>query len=212
MDVQLTRIQRWVDRLRETCRTGSWSSAVAEAECLEAEVRGAREQIWARLEAEALGELPRPWERFRGFLQGFALSLAVLLGVALPLSLEADRPMDFSTPLARGDLEWVSPDEQQLLQTLRRRLSEEGAGRRPAGIPKAFALSAPEPPGIPRPAKESSGRERPVAGTGTAGTTIADESARSRRQGGALPLEEVLALLQVGQRALREETPPRSEP
>jgi len=209
MDVQLTRIQRWLDRLKEACRRESWHSAVAEAECLEAEVRRAREALWHRAEAEVGGEVsPSPWSRFRVFARGLALSLVALGSVALPLSLEADRPADFSAPLAQGDLEWITPDEQQLLQALRRTLSEQGAGRG-APLPPAYAVSE-RPPRIltQGSALAPPGRKVPSGLTGQG-------APRPGKVQGVetVPLEEVLALLQVGQRALRtEERPVRTDP
>jgi hypothetical protein len=67
MDVQLTRIQRWLDRLKEACRRESWHSAVAEAECLEAEVRRAGRPVAPRRGGGGGRGFPQSWSRFRVF-------------------------------------------------------------------------------------------------------------------------------------------------
>lgn len=48
MEKKMNRIQRWLDRCVTACKSGAWGSALMEVECLEAGLKSAREEIWAK--------------------------------------------------------------------------------------------------------------------------------------------------------------------
>jgi hypothetical protein len=98
------------------------------------------------------------------------------------------------------------PGEQQLLQALRRTLSEQGAGGE--RLCPAYAVSEVPPRILTQGVRWHPRDERSLGSHRPGGTATREGSG-----GGVGSLEEVLALLQVGQRALRtEERPVRTDP
>ena len=50
MKQKTARLQRWLDRLTAACENHKWKSAVAEADCLSAELKQVREELWDQAE------------------------------------------------------------------------------------------------------------------------------------------------------------------
>ncbi len=61
LERRLRRIERWLKRCMAACRCGSWSSALMEIECMEAETQGFRDDLWKTVEAEANGMAKSAW-------------------------------------------------------------------------------------------------------------------------------------------------------
>jgi hypothetical protein len=124
VEKNLRRIRRWVERLSAACAGEAWREALMEAECLEAEVRTTREELWERVRAlptERCG-------RWGAALKGLGIAFALSLAVALPIATEIERRVPVLAEVP-GHFEWVAPDEESLLDALRQSLSESNPGR-----------------------------------------------------------------------------------
>ncbi|GEM_PF-3425926 len=170
-----------------------WHTALMEIESAKADLEGARRAIWERAEAQETEEdlfLSSAGIIFRR--AGVALFLLFLM--AVPLSV-GERP-PFLAEREQKIPVFVTKDERELLTSLRKSLSagairfseadfsqEEGAGRVPdsSGEPRSYASAS----------GTVSLREAPVPRK--------DENPSEE----GLGVDEVLALVQVGERALR---------
>lgn len=194
MEKKLNRIQRWLDRCVIACKAGAWGSALMEAECLEAELKSAREEIWAMAVADPKPQFPSLGTVLRRFLRVSTASLALLFALVLPLSSDSEKRYgSVAGSIAEGRFAWVTLDEGQLLDSLRRDLSENNRGR-VAEVPAIVPT---------RPAVQVS------AGAKEASLPIAKEARRKSDTTGegnnkeAIPADRVLSLIQAGQRAIR---------
>lgn len=190
MEKKIARLRRWLDRLACACENRRWDFAVAEADCLSAELKNVREDIVSLLAAEDL-----PHRRMFSIesvgisLRSALLSLLMLLALCAPLSVDADRP--FAAPQARAlpdandeHLSWVTDEEERLIKALRSDLNNNN----PSAImfaakPKARNMTAK----LPQP-------------------RVQVEPAAAARDASLAP-EEMLALVQAGERALHEKDP-----
>lgn len=203
---RIRRVQRWLDRCLEACRIGQWQAALAEMECARTDLEIARRALWEQVTAEGAVK-PKP-HRGVAMLRGALVSALVILSAAHPLAFD-----DPSTVASRSSapeiMAFVTQDEQTLLLALRARLGEGALRQTEAEFEQL-------------PAAEKAGRRsgETVLGVGGAAPAAAKRSsgtagARSvTRQGvGASPpettgvplaAEDLLALVQVGERALRD--------
>ena len=130
MEKKMNRIQRWLDRCVTACKSGAWGSALMEVECLEAEIKSAREEIWAK--AMIAPSVRKPTFRFfwRHLFRVSTVTLALLFALVLPLSLESEkRGGSFNALSEEGMFTWVTLDEGKMLEALRSDLSENNRGR-----------------------------------------------------------------------------------
>ncbi len=202
MEKNLRRIRRWVERLSAACAGEAWREALMEAECLEAEVRTTREELWER--ARAL-----PTERcgrWGAALKGLGIAFALSLAVALPVATEIERRVPVLAEVP-GHFEWVAPDEESLLDALRQSLSESNPGRplsrgippspqRGASVAEAEEQGSGGAGAIPRPERERI-VPRPIGGG------AGRDSASGTPQTAAPRVEDILSLVQAGERAIR---------
>jgi len=189
LEKRLKRVQRWIDRCVEACRCKAWNSALAELECARAELDSASREIWEIAEGSTTenrngwNPLPRA-----SLAPVFAVTLFILLLAGAPTSTESFNP---SRPVASepGPLvEWVTADEKALLDNLRKSLAG-GAAAASASSSASSARSV-NKGGIPsqaRPAAPPKQEAAPVP---------------PRVEAPVQP-EDLLSLIQVGQRALR---------
>jgi hypothetical protein len=174
-----------------------------EAECLEAEVRATREELWERARS-----LPsEPCGRWGAALRGLGIAFVLSLAVALPIATEIERRVPVLAEVP-GHFEWVAPDEESLLDALRQSLSENNPGRPlSGGIPgpsprRGIAVAEAEERGnggaggglrpereriLPRPAEGGSGGDAAAGAPQTAAPRV----------------EDILSLVQAGERAIR---------
>ena len=194
MEKRLKRIQRWVDRCIEACRCKAWTSAIAELECARAELETASREIW---EAVAEGEpLPcknrTPFPR-TAFLHALPVTVIVLLLAVGPTSIESFNPARPTVAENAPSVEWVTPDEKALLENFRKSLSAGTA----AGVPGSKSLEA----GYAYPVGKKARKGSPAE------ALEKDVAAEGASPKGTVPIaaEDLLSLIQVGQRALRPE-------
>ena len=89
MEKKMNRIQRWLDRCVTACKSGAWGSALMEVECLEAEIKSAREEIWVKAMNAPQAQRPTFSVFFRQVFRVSTVALSILFALALPLSLES---------------------------------------------------------------------------------------------------------------------------
>lgn len=200
MKKKISRIQRWLDRLSAACDKERWDSALVEADCLSAEVREIREDLAHMLENEQTSTAAI----FSGSavtmsIRSIGIALFIVMVSTIPLAVESERPwtpQTASVPLHNNGeevLAWVTREEDELLRTLREDLSGQNIGRTAAqGI-----FSAPAKKGT-------------VARTPEKEIIVSEKSAvreSSVRSEAGISAEDLLALLQIGEKALRGDTP-----
>jgi hypothetical protein len=200
MKKKISRIQRWLDRLSTACETGRWDSALVEADCLSAEVREIREDLTLKLEndhAAARGILSRSAVTMS--IKSVGIALFIVMVSTLPLAVESERPrtaQNVSKPAqSNGEeiLTWVTREEEELIRTLRADLSGQNAGS--AKTEKVFSVPVKKRTAAEAKKENAMVSEMPFA----LNTQVRSETLISP--------EDLLALLQIGEKALRGDAP-----
>jgi hypothetical protein len=206
---RLRRIERWLKRCVEACRCGAWGSAMMEIECMEAETREFRQQLWNTVASEASGKRPRPLGKaVSAYARVIALSALFVLVTGLPLAIDQD--MSFYGFQAES-LELLTSTEGDILAALRENLSSRNTGTVVLSIELPDAAPDAETAG-PGEAAAAVQTELPRKRTAVvkvveaAPETIQEEEKAPPAETGS-SVEEVLSLIQVGQRALRDSEP-----
>jgi len=189
LEKRLKRVQRWIDRCVAACRCKAWNSALAELECARAELDSASREIWELAEGSTT-ESRNGWNPLpRGSLVPvLAVTLFILLLAGAPTSTESFNP---SRPVASepGPLvEWVTADEKALLDNLRKSLA--GGAAAASASPSASLVRSVNKGGI-------TSQARPAAPPKQEAAPV------SPRVETPVQPEDLLSLIQVGQRALR---------
>lgn len=201
---KINRLQRWLDRLGAACDSKRWDSAVVEADCLSAEVREVRDELW-KLAAEAPSEAPRIFSRGNVCmsLKSTAIAVLIVMFSTLPIAVESEKPWSPSGAAAKIEvpaphLSWVTNDEDELLQVLRAGLN--------ANNPAASMTVNPSFAEVPKAAKKTTGKiaaavktiQQPQSGL------VSNRAVRQQNKAEAsITQEDMLALIQVGEKALR---------
>jgi len=184
MEKNLKRVQRWIERCIAACRSERWDSALAEVECARAELESASDEIWQR--ASGAGE-PSRAGRFVGLsFLSIAMAFLVIMVAAIPISTGGYAPVGVADT-RQLRLEWVTVDEQSVLSALRTSLSEMNLARET--LNQDYPVEA--APAAPLPVSQLSG--------------AAPRIAREEQVAPAGTLDEILTLIEIGQRALRGE-------
>ena len=200
MKKKISRIQRWLDRLSTACETGRWDSALVEADCLSAEVREIREDLTLKLEndhAAARGILSRSAVTMS--IKSVGIALFIVMVSTIPLAVESERPrtaQNVSKPAqSNGEeiLTWVTREEEELIRTLRADLSGQNAGS--AKTEKVFSVPVKKRTAAEAKKENAMVSEMPFA----LNTQVRSETLISP--------EDLLALLQIGEKALRGDAP-----
>ncbi len=201
---QVRRVQRWLDRCLEACRIGQWQAALAEMECARTDLEIARRSLWEKVTAEGAAEPKRRWGV--AVLQGAMVSSLVILAAAHPLGFE-----DPATLAARevepSIVAFVTQDEQALLLALRARLGE-GALRQTtedlAQLPSSERGGTPQEEASSPGGRTALTEKKRSSGSGGDAARRGGDPAPRVTEGAVLPAEDILALVQVGERALRD--------
>lgn len=208
LEKRLNRIERWLKRCVVACRCGSWSAALMEVECMEAETRTLREDIWRAAEAEA-GCAKRVPLKQRAWLWGKVAAIAAVfvLAAGIPLSIDQDRPFQgFSS----DSVALLTSTEAEILSALRDTLSQQNEGRvilaveiddrSPALQPVARGAALASEPRETTPARRA---VPSVGGQRAPSVRVEPLPPRQEPVGKEPSVEDVISLIQVGQRALR---------
>lgn len=200
MKKKITRIQRWLDRLSTACETGRWDSAIVEADCLSAEVREIREDLTQKLE-EGHCESAYIFSRstVAMSIKSVGIALFIVLVSTIPLAVESERPwaaQSASVPAqssGREMLAWVTREEDELLRSLRVDLSGQNAEL----IHPEKVFSAPA--------------KKRTSVQGKSENIVVAEIPSLRnipvRSEAGISAEDLLALVQIGEKALRGDSP-----
>ncbi len=205
MDKQIRKVQKWLERCLIACRADSWENALAEMECANAEMEMARKELWTIVENQGKNDRVR----FRNLLTNTAragvLALLIIFASAMPLS-----RLNISSVLpeiGRDNhiVEFINDEEEVLLQALRNSLSENGF--------RESTFTDQGQSTIIRQADVDPGSEKDErialspygAVTSPAVTDNNSETVKPPEE--SLTLESLIALVQIGEEALRESEP-----
>lgn len=199
MKKRITRIQRWLNRLSAACENGSWDSAVIETDCLSAEVRELREDLSNMITEDASRRIFWGADALAMSFRSVGIALFIVLVSTIPLAVEAEKPWSAQTTTASAKrsgaefLTWVTKEEDQLLQVLRADLSGQN-------------VSVTQQPEVFRPLKKKADprplHQESVAAVDKAALRVAPMASSS-----GISAEDLLALVQIGEKALRGESP-----
>ena len=200
MKKKISRIQRWLDRLSTACDTGRWDSALVEADCLSAEVREIREDLTHKLESDCC---PAPGIFSRSAvamsIKSVGIAIFIVMVSTIPLAVESERPWTAKTETtsvqSSGEeiLTWVTREEDELIRTLRADLSGQNAGT--AQTESVFSAPVKKRASAQVKKENTEISEMP---------TVRNTPERSET---GISAEDLLALLQIGEKALRGDTP-----
>jgi len=200
MKKKISRIQRWLDRLSTACETGRWDSALVEADCLSAEVREIREDLTHKLESD---HCPAPSIFKRSAvamsIKSVGIALFIVMVSTIPLAVESERQWTAKTEIrpaqSSGEdiLTWVTREEDELIRTLRADLSGQNAGI--AQTESVFSAPVKKRASAQVKKENTEISEMP---------TVRNTPERSET---GISAEDLLALLQIGEKALRGDAP-----
>ena len=196
MTQKTARLQRWLDRMTAACENKKWKSAVAEADCLSAELRLVRDELWEKAEESAA-----PKRSFSFSLKScasfsvrsFGIAMAIVCLCTFPIAVESGRPQNIAA-LPTGaenkfeEFTLVTAEEKELLQMLRANLKESNAA-----VQKAEK-------------KTPAAKRKLTAKIVERQITDVPEKAPAPR-GEKIKPEELLTLIQIGEKSLRGDTP-----
>lgn len=189
MTNKTARLQRWLDRLTAACENKKWKSAVAEADCLSAELRMVRDELWEKAEESVE---PKRSFNFRT-CASFGIAMAIVCLCTFPIAVESGKPQNIAA-LPTGaenkfeEFTLVTAEEKELLQMLRANLKESNVAIRKAE-------------------KEAPAAKRKLtARIAERQITDVPEKAPAQRTDRIKP-EELLTLIQIGEKSLRGDTP-----
>jgi hypothetical protein len=207
-DKRLKRIERWLKRCVEACRCGAWAEAIMEIGCMEAETREFREELWEKAENEA-ARIPERSLKKTLFccLKVASLSAVFVLAAGLPLSTEQDRVFYGFQP---DSIALLTSTESDILNALRETLSNRNTGTVVLSIelPDSIELPAQASPGAAAAETERPARRAPAVRIAeTAAAPSAAIPASEPKEQESPTVEEVISLIQIGQRALRVSEP-----
>ena len=198
MKKNIDRIQRWLNRLSGACELEKWDSALFEADCLSAEVSKTRDEIWCAAQDEYTAR-KAPVNRRTVYLAARSAGVAMLIvfAASLPAAVEADRPWTAAhqtrTVYVKEDrLSWVTPEEEELLLVLRAEAARASVNAAEAAAKTQHARTAQ--------VKKAPSRQV-TASVNAASDTI------DRKQPQGVTNEDLLALIQIGEKALRVSSP-----
>ncbi len=190
MENKIRKVQRWLERCVEACKSRSWENALADMECATAELESARKELWSVVDGSRAAARSR--RRTRRLEASFVATILVLMS-AIPVAMpepvrKAVQSMGWEDQ--RAMLEFLTRDEKALITSLRKSLSSanrfEGIEDRddiPPAAPEVLVASVPRA----APKRESKLlRIKPL-----------------KDADGPIALDEMVQLLEIGQRALR---------
>ena len=200
VESHIKRVERWLKRCVAACRSGSWCDALSEAECLEAEARGLREKLWrAAAEDDAGGaEKIKGIPRVLTLLKVVTLAMVMVLTAVLPISTDTV-PVLRDTAYVPETFEFLTSEESDIINALRKSLSSGNRGTAvlTAEMPKETVPAAVAKRGAAAASEMEPAVNEMIEAAHEAAEEIIAESPRRPSA------DEVIALIQVGQRALR---------
>jgi hypothetical protein len=192
MERHLKRVEQWFKRCVAACKCGSWSEALIEADCLEAETRGLREELWRAAAEEGSDRKTHSYGGmiFQALKVGM-LAFVIVMTAVIPLSVDPEaRPEIAAAPLESVAL--LTSAESDIINALRESLSSANNGR--------VVLTVE----IPEKSPASVGQRGSAMASEATVEAEEDETAEGAEAERRYPsADEVISLIQVGQRVLR---------
>lgn len=199
MKKRVVRLKRWVDRLYEACDKKQWSSAMAAADCLNAETRDLRDELCDvytdEIEKFALHKLMK---RMPMYIKTAVIALLIVMLSSLPIAIEAEKQIrtvsnnPVETNKNAKNLNWLTIEEAELLSVFRSNFTEN---------PQMSLLSVTNTKNIktPRTAKVSKAAKTKVSPvTENISTKNKDKAViKDTSQ------EDLLTLIHIGEKALK---------
>lgn len=197
MKTNTARLQRWLDRLTAACGNSKWKSAVAEADCLSAELKQMREELWLQAEGQKEEPLSIKLKNCMAFGgKSFGIAMIIVCLCSFPIAMESGgQNMTASIPTGAEskyeELALVTTEEKDLLKMLRSNLNENNitvqtAQKRSAETKKNYAAKVP----VQLPAAKPQAVRAPIPAK-------ADSGKKS------IKAEDLLTLIQIGEKSLR---------
>lgn len=185
MENKIRKVQRWLERCIDACKSKSWENALADMECAKAELESARKELWSVVDGSR--EAARSRRRSRSLEASFVATILVLMS-AMPVAMP--EPMRKAVQSIgwedqRAMLEFLTRDEKALITSLRKSLSNANrfeATEEREELPSSSQISVAS---VPDKKVKFAKRKR------------ADDI------DGPIALDEVVQLLEIGQKALR---------
>ena len=199
MERQLKRVERWLKRCVIACKCGSWSDALAEAECLEAETKGLREKLWIAAEDDVLSVPNRGVANFLvSVLKTGVLAMAIVLSAVIPIAFDSESGvLEFARQ--RDSVVLLSSTESDIINALRESLSSGNSGSVIISVERPKETTVAESGrGMAMAAEKAVIEETPQTPV-----EVKEQTPAVRRPSA----DEVISLIQVGQRALRYSEP-----
>jgi hypothetical protein len=182
-----------------------------EMECMEAESKGLELELWRLSEEEAsAGSSVRFGQRALSCLKITSLAMVIVLAAVIPLATERETGLaDFAAPA--GTVSLLTSTEKDIIDALRQSLSNANRGR------ILMTVEIPEP-AAPNPSERgaAAAAERPASAPAVRAVAKVDDPGPPAPEVSAPPevaaqvrpsADEVISLIQVGQRALRVSEP-----
>ncbi|MDR2175325.1 MAG: hypothetical protein LBO82_05240 [Synergistaceae bacterium] len=202
MEKRIAGIIRWLERCLEAHKAGEMESALMDVECARADMDLLRDGFWSKLDRRAAG-------RRRTFVAALFAALlktalgatAVILATAAPLALPREK-LGEEAAAAPGRVIFVAKAQNGLFETAAEREGARAAETEfsPPKIAAAVRADAKRPEPKDRPLQSQAQSQSPQEQPYRAGR---DEKER----GVNLSYENILALIQTGERALKNAAP-----
>jgi len=209
LEKKIRTIQKWLERCLVSCKAKSWERAVADMECANAELRLTREELWMQA-SNSKDSIPSRSFRNAGLTaKVFLVASLILMVSAAPIAVNQGVISNRASSDSKPVLEWLEKDEEMLITALRQSLSENGF--RETDLSDTVVQDKLQEPAIERSVARL-GRNPSDTALGYLSTetkeTLGSDKELSGRVDSEVSVEEVLALLEIGQRVLRNpETP-----
>ena len=212
MERRVAVIIRWLERCVKSYKSGAMESALMDAECARADMENLRGDLWEKLEGRCI--------RVRRFsfikmTEVLVCVMGVLLISATPLALQQNAIMEERAG-GRFSLEWISPDEMELLSNLRKSpdvvtaFSVEPADNALLEEPVSLALEEPIfTPVVVSPviATLSKTPVRAIEPARSRNTERSSTSTEQKKPDTTMSYENILALIETGERAMNNNSP-----
>lgn len=204
MEKKIRKVQKWLERCVLACRSGSWENALAEMECANAEMEMARKDLWARVSEEGMHGKRRVIALVPDLVLAGGLAVLLVLFTAVPVSrlhISAFMP---STDDRDLKVEFVSSEEEVILQALRRSLSENGF--RETAFTDSSQSDMTVRSEMARNGMKQKEQVHTVPALTSSGKVVAQVPGNKNKRTD-LDMERLITLVQVGEKALRESGP-----
>lgn len=206
MKKKIIRLRRWLDRLSRACEGKQWSSAVAASDCLNAEARELREELYGILIEDShdfrfqkiLSTIPL-------HIKTIGIALLIVSLTSIPIATESENmtvvsKVSSENSFNKKNLSWLSKEEAELLTVFRSNFAE---GSSMALTPLKTNVNTSV--NHKNNAKQSDQKEQ-----GNSKEELFDDNLKSNAQESknksfvkTTVQDDLLSLIQVGERALR---------